>query len=102
VERDFRPNYLLGSPKCNGRCQKGKDGKCEEDLTFRWEVEAPPAARATITAGANSEKVTVRWMGNGTIDLMLTVTLQCKCGNAPSGAPVTRTATIKSNVNVIA
>ncbi|MET0397034.1 MAG: PqqD family protein [Longimicrobiaceae bacterium] len=103
VERDFRPNYLMGSPKCKGKCGPGKDGKCREALTFRWRITAQdPAGIATITAGANAEEVTVRFTGNGTITLELTVTLQCMCGNRAEGPPVTKTDSIKSNVNVFA
>ena len=102
VERDFRPNYLLGSPRCEGQCSKNEGGKCEISLTFAWTITVPPGTRAAITAGANSEKVTVRWTGNGTATINLSVTLQCLCDGKPSGAPVTRTSTITSNVNVFA
>lgn len=102
VERDFRPSYLLGSPACHGRCSKNPGGKCEQELTFAWTIVAAAGTRAAITAGANSEKVTVRWTGNGTVTLMLSVTLQCTCDGKPSGKPVTRTATFTSNVNVFA
>lgn len=102
VERDFRPSYLLGSPACHGRCSKNPGGKCEQELTFAWTIAVARGTRAAITAGANSEKVTVRWTGNGTVTLMLSVTLQCTCDGKPSGKPVTRTATFTSNVNVFA
>lgn len=102
VERDFRPSYLLGSPACHGRCSKNPGGKCEQELTFSWTIAAAAGTRAAITAGANAEKVTVRWTGNGTVTLTLTVTLQCTCDGKPSGKPVTRTATFTSNVNVFA
>lgn len=102
VERDFRPSYLLGSPACHGRCSKNPGGKCEQELTFAWTIAVAAGTRAAITAGANSEKVTVRWTGNGTATLTLTVTLQCTCNGKPLGPAVTRTSTITSNVNVFA
>ena len=102
VERDFRPTYLLGSPKCEGRCAKGKDGKCEESLTFNWVVTPAAGTTAAIVGGAGAEEVTVRWSGNGTVDLAVTVTLQCTCAGVASGARVQQMASIKSNVNVFA
>ena len=92
----------MGSPKCKGRCAKGKDGKCDEALTFQWSIVPGPGTKATITAGATEEKVTIKWTSNGNVDITVDITLQCKCGDQNSGAAVKAQGKTTSNVNVFA
>jgi hypothetical protein len=102
VERDFRPNYL-DAPQCEGQCRPGTEGKCQKNVTFAWEItKQTPAGIGRITAGMNAEKVSVRITGNGSVEVTVTVTLQCLCDNKAEGAPLPVRGTITTTTNVFA